>query len=314
MKILKETDNIQIKNSIVTLGKFDGNHIGHQRLFETAVSLKKPENTVIIFTFNVPPATVLKGDEQDAVRTILTHDERQLESYPEGVDLVIEFPFNEKTRSMSPEEFVEEILIRKLDVKKIVVGKDFCFGKNRSGNVETLKRLGIEKGFDVYPVEKVRCSLKDCDGLQEVSSSLIKKEILKGNLEDVSKMLGRPFSMTSEVVHGKHLGRKLGFPTINFLVPEDKIMPPNGVYAVRVHLDGKDLPAICNVGVRPTFDDGTARTVETNIFDFNQDLYGRTLRIDFYQFIRPEKKFDSPEELSAEVARNIDQVREFFNL
>ena len=312
MKILTETDTIQIHNSIVTLGKFDGNHIGHQRLFEKAVSLKEPDSSVVVFTFNVPPATVLREDGEGAARTILTHEERQREQYPEGIDFVLEFPFNAQTRNMSPETFVEEILIHKLDVKKIVVGEDFCFGRNRGGNVETLKRLGLEKGFKVYPVKKVRCSVKGYDSPQEVSSSLIKQEILKGNLEDANKMLGRPFFMTSEVVHGKHLGRKLGFPTINFLVSEDKILPPDGVYAVKVCLDGKQLPGIANTGIRPTFDDGTVRTVETHIFDFDQDLYGRILRVDFYKFIRPEQKFSSPEELSAEVKRNIQEVREYF--
>ena len=313
MQILNTADNLNIHNSIITLGKFDGNHIGHQLLFKTAVELKKADNTVIVFTFSVPPATVIHEEESSSLRTILTHEERHLQTYPEGVDYVIEFPFNEQTRSMSPETFVEEILVKKLDVKAIVVGVDFCFGKNRAGNVSTLEELGKRFGFEVYPVEKVRCHVKGYTDTQEVSSTLIKQEIEKGNMEDVRKMLGRPFSMNGTVVHGKHLGSKMGFPTINFLVPEDKILPPNGVYATRVSIDGKNYMAITNIGLRPTFDDGTQRTVETNIFDFEGDLYGQNLTVDFYHFIRPERKFTSVEELSAEIDRNTKQVREYFD-
>ncbi len=313
MKIITNPDEIQLKNSIVTLGKFDGNHIGHRLLFDTAVSLKEAGDSVVIFTFNVPPARVIEGADEKTLRTIQTHGERQLQTYPDGVDVVVEFPFNDRTRNMTPEDFVKNILVEKLGVKAVVVGVDFCFGKNRAGTVETLKTLGEHYGFRVYPMEKVMYRVKGIDTPQEVSSTLIKQEILKGNIEDVNAMLGSPFAITGEVLQGKHYGRTIGFPTINLAAPEDKILPPNGVYATKVCFEGRELPAITNVGIRPTFDDGTQRTVETNIFDFNEDLYGKIVRVEFYQFIRPERKFESPEELKAEIQANVLQVREFFS-
>ena len=312
MKIITDPEEIQLKNSIVTLGKFDGNHIGHQLLFDTAISLKEEGDSVVIFTFNVPPARIIEGKDEKSVRSIQTHEERQLMIYPEGIDVVVEFPFNETTRSMSPEDFVKQILVDKMGVKAVVVGVDFCFGKNRAGNVETLKNLGKRYGFHVYPMDKVTYLVQGAKEPQEVSSTLIKQEILKGNLTDVNAMLGSPFAITGEVLHGKHYGTTIGFPTINLAAPEDKILPPNGVYATKVCFDGRELLSITNVGIRPTFDDGTQRTVETNIFDFNEDIYGKTVRVEFYQFIRPERKFASSEELAAEIQRNIIQVREYF--
>lgn len=313
MEIITDIENLQLQNTIITLGKFDGNHIGHQLLFDTAVSLKKEGDHVVIFTFSVPPAKVVGKDEKNAMRTIQTHGERILQHYPDGVDYVVEFPFNEKTRAMSPEGFVKEILVDKLHVKKIVVGVDFRFGKDRAGSVKTLKKMGEQYGFEVYPLEKVTYHVKGQEGDAEVSSTLIKEEIQKGNMEDVRAMLGCPFSVSGEILHGKHYGRTIGFPTINLHVPEDKVMPPNGVYATCVDLEGRILPSITNVGVRPTFDDGEQRTVETNIFDFDEDIYGKNVRVDFYKFIRPERKFSSGEELMEEIQRNVVEVREYFD-
>lgn len=312
MKLITDIENIQLNHTIITLGKFDGNHIGHQLLFETAVNRKEAGDSVVIFTFSVPPAKVLGKDPTQSLRTIQTHGERKYQHYPDGIDYVIEFPFNEKTRSMSPEQFVKNVLVDKLGVKTIVVGEDFRFGKDRAGSVDTLSEMGKTYGFEVIALKKVTYHVKDKDDAQEVSSTLIKEEIQKGNMEDVNAMLGCPFAVTGEVLHGKHYGRTIGFPTINLSVPEDKIMPPNGVYATKVCFDGRTLPSITNVGVRPTFDDGEQRTVETNIFDFNEDIYGKIVRVDFYKFIRPERKFASGQELMEEIQRNVIEVKVYF--
>ena len=154
--------------------------------------------------------------------------------------------------------------------------------------------------------------IRDQDEASEVSSTLIKEEIRKGNMEDVRAMLGVPFTITGEVLHGKRYGRTLGFPTINLLVPDDKVMPPNGVYATIVNFDGRTLQSITNVGVRPTFRDGEHRTVETYIFDFEGDLYGKSVCIGFFHFIRPEKKFESGQQLIDEINRNVEEVRAYF--
>ncbi len=310
MELVTDLSKVNIRNAIVTLGKFDGSHIGHQRLFEIAISRKQPGWPVVIFTFDVPVAEIVGNAEKGNVRTIQTQRERLLQDYPEGIDYVVIFPFNETTRSMTPETFVKEVLVSRLHVKVVVVGVDFCFGKNRSGNVETLKTLGEKYGFDVIPVEKVRWKVDGAE--QEVSSTLIKHEIQKGNLSDVRAMLGRPFAVYGEVLQGKHYGRTIGFPTLNQAAPEEKILPPNGVYATRVCFDGNSYPSITNVGVRPTFDDGEHRTVETHMLDHSEDLYGKNIRVDFYAFVRPEQKFSSPEELKAKIQNDILRVKAFF--
>lgn len=311
MKLITDIDNLHLKNSIVTLGKFDGNHIGHQLLFDTAIGLKKSGYCTVVFTFDVSPAKVVEKSSNDS-RSILTHNERHFQKYKEGIDYVVEFPFNKQTMAMSPEEFVKSILVEKLDVKIIVVGEDFCFGKNRSGNVKTLTELGNKFGFTVNALKKVTYRPKDSDVPKEVSSTLIKEEIMKGNMEDVNIMLGSPFTMVSEVVQGKRLGREIGFPTINFAAPDEKILPPNGVYATKTKINGKIYDSITNVGDRPTFDDGEFRNVETNIFDFNEDAYGEIAEVMFYRFIRPEKKFTSPDELMEEIGRNKEEVKRYF--
>lgn len=310
MELVTDLSKVNIRNAIVTLGKFDGSHIGHQRLFDIAVSRKQPGWPVVIFTFDVPVAEIVQSEEKGSVRTIQTQTERLLQDYPEGVDYVVVFPFNETTRSMTPEAFVKEVLVDRLHVKIVVVGVDFCFGKNRSGNVETLKRLGKTYGFEVIAVEKVRYRIEGEE--HEVSSTLIKQEIRKGNLSDVRAMLGRPFAVYGEVLQGKHYGRTIGFPTLNQAAPEEKILPPNGVYATRVWIGGVCYPSVTNVGVRPTFDDGEHRTVETHVLDFSGNLYGQNIRVDFYAFIRPEQKFSSAEELKERIQGDILRVREYF--
>ena len=312
MKVITDIENIHLNNAIVTIGKFDGNHIGHQLLFDTVRSLKKKGDCTVVLTFNVPPVTVLDDGQTDASRTIQTHEERYDPNVFFGIDYVVEFPFNRKTMSMEPSDFVNEILVDKLGTKSIVVGEDFCFGKNRAGNVETLKKLGSECGFEVHALKKVVFRPEDYSNPVEVSSTLIKNEILRGNIEDVNKMLGRPFSMVSVILQGKHFGRKIGFPTINFSAPADKILPPNGVYATKTVIDGKEYESITNVGKRPTFDDGEERTVETNIFDFDQDVYGKMAEVRFYKYIRPERKFDSPDDLMNEIQENVKEVKNFF--
>ena len=309
MKIISDLNHLKIEHSIITIGKFDGNHIGHQLLFDTVRKLKEDGDSTVVLTFSIPPAKITGSD---AVRTIQTHNERYFTSDFSGIDYVIEFPFNKHTMSMEPEAFVREILVEKLGAKSIVVGEDFCFGKDRKGNVKVLSELGKRFGFSVHALKKVAFQPEDFDAPVEVSSTLIKEEILRGNMEDVRKMLGKPFSMTAEILHGKHLGSTIGFPTINFAAPSDKILPPNGVYATRTIIDGQAYDSITNVGSRPTFDDGEFRTVETNIFDFNQDVYGKTARVDFYRFIRPERKFDSPKDLMEEIGRNVVTVKAFF--
>lgn len=324
MEILKDIDSVQLHNTIVTLGKFDGFHLGHQKLVETAVSLKaKAQSTssanlqkpsVVVFTFDIHPLRILKNEEMP---TISIREERERAPHPSGVDYVLEFPFNKETMAMEPEEFVRKILIETLDTKVIVIGEDFQFGKDRKGNAELLKRLGTQLGFEVEVVPKVQA---DIDGQRtEISSTRIKEEIRLGNMEHVQALLGRAYSITGEVVQGKHLGRTIGFPTLNMDVPLHKILPPDGVYATKttvlsMHHTKKAIPGITNIGLRPTFDDGEKRTVETHLFDYEGDLYGSTVTVEFFRFIRPEQKFSGIGELTEQMKKDEAFARQYFEM
>lgn len=305
MKYITDLSKEQFHNSIVTLGKFDGNHIGHQLLFNTTIDLKKQKSgyKAVIFTFDVHVSKVINNEN---VQTIFSHEEKTFKEYEDNIDYVVEFPFNNETKNMSPESFVKDILVDKLDTKDIVVGVDFCFGKDRKGNVSLLKEYGKKYNFNIHALNKVKYNNN------EVSSTLIKQELVKGNLEDVNIMLGNPFSIKGNVLHGKHFGHTIGFPTVNFIVPDEKIMPPNGVYATKTIIGEKEYLSITNVGTRPTFDDGDKRTVETNIFDFDDDIYGQNVEVRFYKYIRPEKKFEDIDKLKSEIEKNAQYVREIF--
>ena len=342
MKIIRDISDLKLNNTIVTLGKFDGSHIGHKLLFDTAIAIKNgqlslgnsecdsgrssdgsdteetaggnvknsgTEYKTVIFTFDIHPGQIIKDDGS---RTIQTHDEREVYSYPEGIDYFIEFPFNKTTMNMEPEEFVKDILVDRLGVRVIVVGKDFHFGRKRSGDVDMLRRLGEKYNFYVKALDKVMYRPSDRDEPVEVSSTIIKEEILLGHMEDVTNMLGKPYSVCEKVIHGKHLGSSIGIPTINQIVPHDKILPRDGVYATKTLIDGRSYISITNVGCRPTFNDGEFRSVETFILGYSGDLYGRTIEVLFYKFIRPEKKFNGIDELRDEINRNITEAHEFF--
>ena len=311
MKIINDLNDIKLNNTIVTLGKFDGNHIGHRLLFDTAVKLKTGDLKTVIFTFDIHPGNILNGN-RDPVKIIETNAERDFDIIPEEIDYIIRFPFNKDTMKMSPEQFVSEILVGKLGVKIIIAGTDFRFGKNRSGDIGTLKALGEKYGFRTEVMEKVYAVLDGYDMPVEVSSTLIKEEILKGHMENVTRMLGEPFFISGKVVHGKHLGTGIGFPTVNLIPPVNKIMPLNGVYATLTNVDGIEYQSMTNIGTRPTFNDGEHLTAETYIFDFDKEIYGGNVKVSFCHFIRPEQKFGSAEELKNALIKDRENIRKYF--
>jgi len=326
-------ESVKLHNTIVMLGKFDGFHLGHQKLLEEALRIKAEHSArcpdeepwpVVIFTFDVYPGRILENRKQNPadagqqpVRTIQTRGERFLDAIPDEVDYLVEFPFNQKTMSMEPEQFVKDVLVDQLGVCRIVCGNDFRFGKDRKGSVQTLRELGKQHGFEVLLVPKVMIRFEDSDdgAEQEISSTLIKEEIQKGHMERVTAMLGRPFCITGTVMKGKQLGRTIGFPTANQLAPDNKILPPDGVYAARITVhnapEGMNQPlrGITNLGRRPTFDDGEHRTVETFIFDFQGDLYDRTISVEFMHFIRPEQKFNSVQKLQEQMKKDMAEAK-----
>lgn len=298
-------DNLDIEACVATIGKFDGNHIGHQKLFNIAADLKEPGMSAVVLTFSQEISEVSKSGKE----FIFTSFEKETYEYPKGIDGVIECRFAD-IKNLSPREFAKNILSEKLHTKKIVVGEDFRFGKGRGGDSRSLKELGYEFGFEVNVVRKVEYNGR------EVSSTYIKEEIKKGSMKAATDMMGEAFFVTGIVEEGKKIGSTIGFPTINFSVPEDKVLPPDGVYAVKIKLEGEKEKryGITNIGIRPTVSTNGIRTIETNIFDFDKNVYGQRVRVEFYDYIRPEKKFDSLEDLKAEIERNKQTAKEFFGV
>ena len=290
--------------SAVTLGKFDGIHRGHQKLIRETMKAEEQGLQTVVFTFMRPPRSLVKGDGQPV---LLTNREKRAHMEKLGVDLMIEYPFTEAVSRMEPEDFVEQVLVKGLKVKRIVTGPDFCFGYRRRGNITLLEQLSTVFGYELTVIEKERAA----DG-QIISSTLVRQELLAGNVERANELLGYPYTVTGEVVHGNHLGRTFGMPTINQIPAEEKLLPPNGVYTARVEVDGHLYEGVSNVGYKPTIEGNYPRGVETYIFGFDKNVYGRTLDVQLFHYQRKEQKFSSVEELKAQLARDAEGSRQFF--
>ena len=315
MEYISNQTNFQFKNTAVALGKFEGLHRGHQLLFHELKEWKKEGRKSVIFTFDMPPKVVIDGEKE---KVIYTKEERQFLLEQMGMDIMIAYPFQE-LRTLSPEAFVKEILVDRLDVKAIVVGEDFGFGYKRAGNVKLLTELSKVYGYELKVMKKLQYMDDD------VSSSRIRKAIDQGNLTLANELLGYPYTIVGEVVHGRQLGRKIGMPTANIVPSDKKYLPPNGVYVAGIRMVGeeKQYYGICNIGVKPTIDAHICTGVETFIFDFKGDLYGKQVSVQLLQFVRPEMKFQSVEELAkqmhqdgefgkAYLAQENNQIKPFF--
>lgn len=293
--------NFKLNNTAVTLGKFDGFHIGHMKLIE---ELKKNRDDfeTVVFTFDTSPLKFVGIDNKE----ILSKEER-IQKYDKlEIDMVIEYPFDKQLMHMSAKSFVADIIKGKLDAKKIIVGKDFRFGHNRTGNVSMLQELSKIYGYELIIMDKV----KYCD--EDVSSTRIKSEILKGNMKAVCDMLGYAYPICGEVVGGRKLGREMGFPTINQCVAENKVIPPNGVYASRVMIEGKIYTGVTNIGSKPTVKNDKEITVETHILNFDEDIYGKKVCVGLYEYMRKEEKFVGLKELKEQIVKDKIKVEKYF--
>ena len=292
--------------SAVTLGKFDGVHMGHQKLIEMIQEKAKQENLLsVVFTFDKIPLRLCPQKNQ---HFITTNTERRMFLEKQGVDVEIEYPFTEDFMNMEPEAFIEEILIGRLHAKYVVVGTDYHFGKGRMGNAQMLLERGPEYGFETTIVEKERYQER------EISSTYVREELRLGHMETVNVLLGRPYSIYGIVSKGKQLGRQLNLPTLNIYPRDRKLLPPNGVYASVTRLDGKEYFGVTNLGVRPTLDDSPLLSVETNLFDYNDDAYGHYIEVQLMHFLRQEMKFDSIETLKKQMESDASFAREMFLL
>ena len=281
----------------VAIGKFDGVHVGHRKLITRILQKKKEGLAACIFTFD-PPPDVFFGKRPG--KELTTREEKRMLFRKLGVDYLIEFPLQEDTAAIPPEDFVKSILAEQLHAGFVAAGTDLSFGKNGAGNRELLCNMQKECGFDVEIIEKV------CNKGREVSSTYVREAVTAGNMELAEELLGEPFTVFGEVVHGNQLGRTLGMPTINQLPPENKLLPPFGVYFSEVEMEGRVYKGITNIGKKPTVNLGETVGVETFLYNFNQDVYGDPAQVRLLSFKRPEKKFADVESLKKQIKEDVE--------
>lgn len=289
MEIITGTSDFYLeRKTAVAIGKFDGVHIGHRRLLEEILTRKKDGLAACVFTFDPAPA-VLFGSSDG--KELTTREEKRLLFERMGVDILIEFPLTRQTAAMPPEEFVRQVLAERMQVGFLAAGSDLSFGAGGAGNAELLRHLGPELGISVEIIPKV------CVEDLEVSSTRIREQVEAGDMELTRKLLGIPYLITGEVVVGNRLGRTLGFPTVNLLPADDKILPPNGVYFSQVRYDGRLYRAISNVGYKPTVTDRHVMGVESYLYGFDSQIYGESVEVYLLRFRRPERQFASVDAL-----------------
>lgn len=297
MKIIAGQRDFQLnKETAVAIGKFDGVHIGHRKLLAEILEQKKKGLEACVFTFDPSPAVLFGVGDPRVITT--TEEKRQIfESL--GVDVLVEFPMNRETAATEPEDFVRRYLSESLKSRFIAAGEDLSFGKKGLGNAALLKAMASEQGYTVKTIDKV------CEDGMEVSSTRIRALLEKGDILKANQLLGAPFPVSGVVQHGHRIGRTLGFPTVNLLPPEDKILPPFGVYYTKVLYGGKEYNAISNVGRKPTVSGQEKIGVESFLYDFEQDIYEEEIRVFLYEFRRPEQKFSGLDALKAQLQLDI---------
>lgn len=304
MKYITKTLDFKIEEpTAVTLGKFDGLHRGHELLMHTVQECKEMYQVAsVAFTFDIPPRNKV---EEIVANVLTTNDEKQYIFEKQGIDYLIECPFTSEVMSMEPKDFIAWIATS-LNMKYVVVGDDFRFGHKRAGDYHTLQEYETVYGYKTIVLDKLKDSNRD------ISSTYVREKIADGNIRKANELLGYHYFIKSEILHGKKLGRRIGMPTINMILPEHKLLPPNGVYVTEVLVEGKTYMGVTNVGCKPTVSEERIVGVETYIDNFNQDLYGEKIVVSFLEFIRPEMKFASIEELKAQMASDIQVARKCY--
>lgn len=299
IKSLKQVVNA--KNTVVTIGNFDGIHKGHIKLIKEAVKEARENNfKSVVFTFENHPRRYFRDD---SLKNIITNEEK-IEIFKKlGIDIVLMIPFNEYMTKISANDFVEKILYEKLKCKTVIVGHDFAFARNKEGNASVLKFLGEKFNINTKIIDPIKIHGK------RISSTHIRNLITNGNVSEIKYFLGRNYSLNGKVIHARKLGRTIGFPTANLKVEDKLIIPKDGIYAVKVYIDTKVYYGATNIGFNPTVN-GKKLSIETNIINFNKDIYGETIKVEFLERIRDEKKFNSLDELKYQLNKDINFVYE----
>jgi riboflavin kinase / FMN adenylyltransferase len=294
-----------VEGTVVTVGTFDGVHLGHWAVLqEIRRRAEARDGHSVLVTFDRHPLTVVRPGEAPALLT--TPDEKKEILSQSGLDYVAFLPFTTALSRYEPAEFVHRVLVRGFRVSELVIGYDHGFGRSRSGDIELLRRLGGELGFEVDVVHPV-----EVDG-EAVSSTAIRSRMAEGRVEEAARMLGRPCSFRGPVVHGMGRGRDLGFPTANIPAPGgSKLLPREGIYAVRASLRTEIRDGLLHLGPRPTFA-GSPPSIELYLLDFDREIYGESVRVEFLTRLREVRPFGTPEELVAQMRRDEDTAREWF--
>jgi riboflavin kinase/FMN adenylyltransferase len=296
--------------SIVTIGAYDGVHLGHRAIVDRVRKLAADQGVAAsLVTFDQHPARLVRPE---TAPKLLTDPEQKLELLEAtGLDLVLVVRFDEERSKESAEDFVTEILVDCLGARAVVVGSDFHFGHQRRGNVALLERMGAEHGFEVHGVDLLGPDGRPADDVAQVSSTAIRRALAQGDVEQAAALLGRPYEVRGVVVHGDERGAELGFPTANVAVADDVLLPADGIYAGHyVRPDGSEHPAAVYIGRRPTFyETAHASLVEAHLLDGPADLYDERARISFESRVRGDETFDSVEALIDQIGRDVDAAR-----
>lgn len=295
MQIITGTREFQIEEpTVVTIGKFDGRHKGHQKLLHEMMKFREQHSyRLAVFTFDMAPAGVVTGK---TATVITTNQERRNNMEKIGVDYLVEYPFDQEVAHTPPEEFVSKILVGQMGMKAIVAGPDCKFGYKGAGNAELLRNMSKQYGYQTVIIEKEQ------DDHRDISSTYVREELDRGHIEKVNVLLGEPYAIHGIVVHGNHIGGSvLGFPTANIQPPPEKHLPLFGVYVSRVVVGDRCYAGVSNIGRKPTIEGEYPVGVETFILGLEENLYGKNIEIQLLTFVRPEQKFASLDELKARI-------------
>lgn len=290
----------------IALGNFDGVHVGHRTLISKAVDKARQLGIKsAVFTFSNHPKNLFAGET--VVKNIIYQEEKAALIEKLGVDYLVNVEFTREIAGMNPMNFIDDLLVDKMNLREAFCGFNYHFGYRAAGNPDVLRKRGIVKGFNVNEMEPVTI------GGDVVSSTLIRSLIRSGDVDECEKYLGRKYSIGGEVVVGNRLGRTIGFPTSNIMIDENMVTPPNGVYITNCIYNGQKYNSVTNVGVKPTIGE-FKKNMETHIFDFNKELYGKHIQIEFLKMTREEVKFSSVEELSAQIVRDCEEAKAYHGL
>ncbi len=299
MKIYHNIDEFKaIENAVVTIGTFDGVHLGHRKIISRVKELAETiGGETVILTFFPHPRMILHP-EDESIKLINTINEKAALLEQLGVDHLIITPFSRDFSNQTPEDYIHDVLVNKIGTKKIVIGYDHRFGKDRQGGLNDLLSLA-----PVYSFEVIEIPEQDIHDVA-ISSTRIRQALLDGNIALANEFLGYPFFITGKVTRGDQIGRQIGFPTANIIIEEKyKLIPGDGIFAVKVEVDGKLYNGMAYIGTRPTID-GIRRNIEVNIFDFDKDIYYHQIRMEFHYFVRGDMKLDGLEALKAQIAQD----------